>query len=371
MDTENHLLGGTSPGLHVTLTVLHFGPREHGPKAAIHAALHADEVPAMLVAHCLREQLGRLEAQGRMLGEVRLVPVANPLGLGQRLLGRHEGRFDLRDGVNFNRGYAALAPAAAGRLQGRLGTDATANVAAVRKALRETVRALPAQSATEHLKRALLANAVDCDVVLDLHCDAQAVVHLYALDVHEAPARELGAALGARAVLLAMDSGDAPFDEACSRPWIELRERFPGHPLPAACFASTVELRGEADVQWSLAQADAEALVAFLARHGLVDAPAGPWPEPRCEPTPLAASEPIVAPRAGLLVFEAEPGQRLRAGDCVATLLCPATGQHTALRAQSEGVLYARVATRWAAAGQRVAKVAGRTLARTGKLLSA
>lgn len=371
MDIEHHPLGGTSPGLRAALTVLHFGPRQRGPKAAIHAALHADEVPAMLVAQCLRERLAQLEEQGRLLGEVRLVPVANPIGLAQRVLGRQEGRFDLRDGVNFNRGYADLAAAAAERLHGRLGADAAANVAAVRQVLREHAQALTAQSPTEHLKRALLANAVDCDVVLDLHCDAQAVVHLYALDVHATLARELGAALRAQAVLLAMESGDAPFDEACSRPWVELQARFPEHPLPAACFAATVELRGEADVQWGLAQADADALVAFLARRGLVQAAPAPWPEPLCEPTPLAASEPIVAPHAGLLVFDAEPGAWLGAGQRVATLVCPDGGERTDLCTQSEGVLYARIATRWAAAGQRVAKVAGRTLARTGKLLSA
>lgn len=371
MHTTIHPLGGGSPGMQAELTVLHFGPADRGPKAAIHAALHADEVPAMLVAHCLRERLARLEAQGRLLGEVRLVPVANPIGLAQRVLGRHEGRFDLRDGLNFNRGYADLSEAAAQRLQGRLGADAQANVALVRQALREAALAWPAATATEHLKRALLAQAVDCDLVLDLHCDSQATMHLYALTVHEALATELGAALGAQAVLLAMESGDSPFDEACSRPWVQLQQRFQGHPLPAACFAATVELRGEADVRWDLAEADAAALLAFLARRGLVDADAAPTPEPRCQATPLAASEPVVAPHAGILVFDAEPGQRLRAGDRVATLLCPARGTRTELRTQSEGVLYARIATRWAAAGQRVAKVAGRTLRRTGKLLSA
>ncbi len=371
MHTETHPLDGTTPGQEAALTVLHFGPRDHGPKAAIHAALHADEVPAMLVAHCLREKLDRLEAEGRLRGEVRLVPAANPIGLSQRVLGRHEGRFDLRDGVNFNRGHADLSGAAADRLQGRLGDDAAANVHSVRQALREAARALPAVTATEHLKRALLVNAIDCDVVLDLHCDSQAVVHLYALTVHEALAAELAADLQAQALLLAMESGDAPFDEACSRPWVQLQQRFAGHPIPAACFACTVELRGEADVHWARAEADAEALLAFLGRRGLVD---GAWPPPAapsCEPTPLAGSEPIVAPRAGVLVFDAEPGERLRAGDRVATLLCPLTGTRTPLCTPAGGVLYARIATRWAAAGQRVAKVAGRTATRSGKLLSA
>ena len=371
MHTAIHPLGGATPGVPVALTVLHFGPRDHGPKAAIHAALHADEVPAMLVAQCLRTRLAQLEADGQLLGEVRLVPVANPLGLAQQVLGRHEGRFDLRDGVNFNRGYADLTTAALAQVQGRLGADATANVALIRAALRQAADALPAQTLTEHLKRRLLANAIDCDVVLDLHCDAQAVMHLYALTPHAPAADALGAWLGAQAVLLASDSGDSPFDEACSRPWLELQRLLPAHAIPPACFASTVELRGEADVHLAQADADAQALVHFLRWRGLVAGPAGPPPAARCQATPLAASEPIHAPHAGIVMFAAGPGDRLAAGATVASLLCPQTGATTLLRTQSAGVLYARIATRWAAAGQRLAKVAGTTLVRTGKLLSA
>ena len=40
------------------------------------------------------------------------------------------------------------------------------------------------------------------------------------------------------------------------------------------------------------------------------------------------------------------------------------------LHAQFSGLLYARVSTRWATAGKRLAKIAGTSLARTGKLLS-
>lgn len=371
MRTTLHPLHGLSPGLHAELQVLHFGPADGGPRATIQAALHADEVPALLVAQCLRERLERLEAAGQLRGEVRLVPVANPIGLAQRLLGHHEGRFDLRDGVNFNRGHADLAGAVRERLQGRLGTDAAVNAARVREALREAAAALPVVTPTEHLKRALLLNAVDCDVVLDLHCDSEAVVHLYTLTPHAALGAELGALLGARAVLLALDSGDAPFDEACSRPWLALQQQLPQHPLPLGCFSATVELRGQADVDPIQAGADAEAMIEFLRRRGVVAGEPMPLPPAACEPTPLAGSEPIVAPHAGIVVFEAQPGALLAAGGRVATLWCPASGRRTPLHTHSAGVLYARIATRWAAAGQRVAKVAGRTLARTGKLLSA
>lgn len=371
MHHDTHVLEGGSPGLHAELNILRFGADRAGPKAAIHAALHADEVPALLVGHCLRERLAALEAQGQLLGEVRLVPVANPIGLGQRLLGRHEGRFDLRDGLNFNRGYRLLSEALPEGLADRLGPDAARNVALVRAALRDAAQALPAQTLTEHLKRRLLLNAIDCDIVLDLHCDNEAVVHVYGLDVHEAAVAELGARLGAQAVLLAMDSGDGPFDEACSRPWTQLQKRHASVPLPPACLAVTVELRGEADVDFAQAAADADALIDFLRARGVVGGVAAPMPAPRCAPTPLASSEPIVAPHAGIVVFAARPGQQLGAGELVATLLDPGSGRCTLLRTEGGGLLYARMGARWAAAGQRLAKVAGRTLQRTGRLLSA
>lgn len=371
MLTETHALTGTTPGLRAELNVLRFGQADRGTKVAIQAALHADEVPALLVAQCLRERLAALEAQGRLMGEVRLLPVANPIGLGQRVLGHHEGRFDLRDGLNFNRGFSDLAARVPERVHGALGADAAANVAVLRRALREAALALPVQTPAEHLKQLLLLNAVDCDIVLDLHCDSEAVVHLYALDVHAPLAAELGARLGARAVLLAMDSGDGPFDEACSRPWVQLQQRWPDQAIPPACFAATVELRGEADVSFAQAAVDADALIGFLRARGVVAGGADTPPPPRCEPTPLTASEPIHAPHAGIVAFQAIPGQALAAGEVVATLIDPASGQRTELRTEGGGLMYARIATRWATAGQRLAKVAGRTLHRGGKLLSA
>jgi predicted deacylase len=85
----------------------------------------------------------------------------------------------------------------------------------------------------------------------------------------------------------------------------------------------------------------------------------------------LAASEPITAPRSGVVVFHAQPGERVAAGALIADLVDVDSGEVLPLRAQSAGVLYARSATRWALPGQPLAKIAGTTLARTGKLLSA
>ena len=370
MERHTLTLQPATPGTEHRLTVLLFGAAGRGPKACIQAALHADEVPALLVAQQLWRQLAALEAAGALLGEVVLVPYANPLGLGQLLLGQHQGRFDLRDGLNFNRGFPELGLAVARALDGRLGGDAAVNRLLIRQALHAAAQDLTVQHATQDLKRQLLLQALDADVVLDLHCDGQAALHLYALTPQADQAVELGALLGAQAVLLATESGDAPFDEACSRPWLQLQQHFPQAAIPLACFAATVELRGEADTSHSLAAQDSQALIEFLRRRGIVAGVPAPLPAPLCEPTPLAASEPVVAPQAGIVVFHVETGQHVGAGQNVADIVDLDSGAITAVCAQSAGVLYARCPLRWAARGSRLAKIAGTALARSGSLLS-
>jgi predicted deacylase len=195
-------------------------------------------------------------------------------------------------------------------------------------------------------------------------------MHLYALTPQAGWAAELGALLGAHAVLLATESGDSPFDEACSRPWLQLQQAFPQAAIPLACFAATVELRGEADTSHQLAQQDASAIIEFLRRRGIVAGAPAPLPAALCEATPLAGSEPLVAPHAGIVVFHVETGQRVRAGQNVVDIVDLDSGAITPVRAQSDGMLYARGALRWAARGSRLGKIAGTSLARSGKLLS-
>ena len=62
MQTDTIALTSGSPGTSHSLQVLRFGSPGRGPKAMIQAALHADEVPAMLVAQALHMQLAALDA---------------------------------------------------------------------------------------------------------------------------------------------------------------------------------------------------------------------------------------------------------------------------------------------------------------------
>jgi hypothetical protein len=367
MNKEIIHLQASAPGVHHSLQVLRFGAGLPGPKVYIHAALHADEVPALLVARALANALEAAERAGHLAGEVVLVPFANPIGLAQIQLGQQEGRFDLRDGVNFNRGYPELGGQIAAQVASKLGPDARENTALIR----EAVAGMVVHGTTQDMKKRLLQLAIDADVVLDLHCDTDAVMHVYGLTPQEDLLTELGADLGAQAALLATEAGDSPFDEACARPWLVLQGLFSAHPIPLACFGATVELRGERDTAHALAAQDATGICRFLARRGVITtAEPPPPPEPQCAATALESSEPIAAPHAGAVVFHRQPGERVKAGDVIADVVDPDSGVVTPVCCQSDGLLYARCAQRWATPGKRLAKIAGTQLARTGKLLS-
>ena len=353
------------------LTSFHFGTPGVGKKVYIQAGLHADEVPGMLVSRYLREALAALEAAGKLMGEVILVPAANPVGLSQAIHGAPFGRFDLHTGANFNRAYKHVADDLKVSLAGLLGDDAAANVRLVRTHALQSVERWQPSTDTEALKKTLLSMAIDADIVLDLHCDTESVVHIYTGTPLADAVRPLAAVMGAHAVLLALQAGGEPFDEACSRLWWDLASHFgPAFPLPPACVATTVELRGEADVSYELAEQDARALLRYLAHEGVIDQPATPLPPPLCEPTPLEGVEPIDAPRAGVVVFLKRHGDRVAPGDAIADLVDPVSGAALALRCTVGGVLFARSKHRHVLRGMTVAKVAGAVAFRTGSLLS-
>ena len=86
MQVREHRLVSPAPGTQRFLKSHHFGTPGEGEKIYLQASLHADELPGMLVLHHLQPLLAAAEAEGRIHGEIVLVPVANPIGLAQTLL---------------------------------------------------------------------------------------------------------------------------------------------------------------------------------------------------------------------------------------------------------------------------------------------
>lgn len=362
-------LPGRGPGTSHQILTLSFGDPDARPHVHVQGGLHADEGPGMMVARRLADLLAEAESAGRLQGHVTVVPFANPLGLGQVLHGDHSGRFDLYDGRNFNRDYPDLTDDAADQLAGVLTDDPQANVGLVRTALRTSLDKCRPVGPAEALRHHLMALALDADVVLDLHCDGEAEMHLYTQPAAWDRFAPLAALTGCRAVLLAEVSGGHPFDEALSGPWTALAKRFPDHPVPLGCASTTVELRGQSDVCRNMGTGDARAILDYLTHLGVLSGTVD-LPPAACRPTPLAGSEVLTAPAAGLLSYAVPLGTLVQEGQTVAEITDLETGQVIPVRASTSGVLYARPPTRIAEAGKRLGKIAGDRPFRDGPLLS-
>ena len=371
MHTRHHPLRGSPPGTQREIVSFHYGPEGSGRKVYVQASLHADELPGMLVAHHLKQRLLALEAAGKLSGEVVVVPVANPIGLGQTALLANIGRFELGSGENFNRHYPALFDKAVPLLEGQLGDDAAANAQTIRAALRSLIEALPEDTELMSQRKTLLGLACDAEVVLDLHCDAESLLHLYTGTALWPQCEPLARLTGARASLLADESGDNPFDEACSQTWWQLEAHFRGrHPVPMGCLSVTLELRGEADVSHPMASADADALVAFLIHRDIVDGPAPALPPLREPATKLDATDVLKAPVSGVVVYLRELGEVIRAGEVVFEVVEPISGAVHPVSSRTDGLFFARESQRYTRAGRSLAKVAGAVAVRSGKLSS-
>lgn len=377
MQRIDHPLLSPSLGSHKTLTSFHFGTPGRGPKVYIQASLHAEELPGMLVAHHLRALLEAADAAGQVLGEVVLVPVANPIGLAQRVDHKAMGRFDLDTSENFNRHYPDLAKAIWPVVQDTMGADAATNVKTVRSAIGQYLKQdWKPDTELQSLRHRLLSLSFDADYVLDLHCDCESVMHFYTEEACWPQFEPLTRFLQCQAVLLAKNSGSGPFDECLSGVWWRLADNLTeaGNtaPLPQGCCSTTIELRGEADVSHALAEADAQALLSYMQHLGVLACAEVPViPPARCQATPLAGSETLVAPSPGVVVFAAQPGQVLQVGDLVAEVIDPIANHSQRVLAGVAGPLYARVRDRYVTAGGELGKIAGAKAFKTGELLGA
>jgi uncharacterized protein len=358
-------LGSPSLGSTRHLVVHHYGRRGTRPKAYLQASLHADEIPPMLVQHHLIRLLDAADKAGTIRGEIVVVPVANPIGSGQVVNTTLAGRYDTAGGGNFNRHWPDLFVGLEERVKGKLGSDAAANVAVLRRAIGEGLAEMTGASQLTRKRLALARLAHDADFVFDLHCDSESLLHLYLSTVHWPEAADLSAEIGSRATMLCEDSGAASFDETFILPWTKLAAVLGAkYPIPAACLGATIEYRGQGDVSDALAEPDARALFRFFQRRGLIAGDPGPLPPALCEATRLEAVDVIRVEAPGVMAYRVELGEQVKKGQIIADLVDPMADDpstaRTPIATQADGLVLTRQYQKLVRPGDGIAKVVGR-----------
>ena len=369
------LLGDT-PGRSTELNYFRIGPPDAMRKVYLQAALHADEQPGIMVLHHLLPLLQAADAAGELNASFVLLPMVNPLGMGDIEFGQHQGRYNRASGLNHNRDWPVLYDAVGAGLAAKLGSDEDENIQLVRSALRDLAASLPQVTAFEQWRQCVVAEACDADYVFDLHCDDDSLLHIFSIPQLADNMQQLANWSGAAATMLAEDSGGGSFDEVWPAIWLRLAAECGDKPLPLPVVSCTLEYRGQIDTFDDLNRQDAHNLYGYFHEQGLIggtslgakgDARAG---------TDLRATEYLRAPQAGLLAYCVELGDWVKKGDRIADLIqldgAGAFVDRIPLIAGLSGQVISRKTTKYVWAGANVSKIVGSEIleSRIGSLLS-
>ncbi|SOE17063.1 hypothetical protein SAMN05877838_1950 [Hoeflea halophila] len=342
MKTEIETIVGETPGISYELIVHRLeGTDVSAPRVYIQSGLHADERPGVAALHFLIPMLEQAEAEGRLRGSLILVPHANPIGAAQHLYGEHMGRFATGTRTNFNRDFPVP------------GDDG----------MRHLDKASAPVFAERRLKSRLLELADGCPIVLDLHCDDESVQYVYAPEVLWPEMSDLAACLDAEAALLWDSGADRAFEEAVFE---QMQARAPDGDLSGHC-VTTVELRGQNDVDVTLARKDAEGLYRFLQGRGVVAADTTPAPALKAGfvGKPIRHVDMVTAPAGGTLLFHVAPGDRVEAGQLLAEIITNpgCKGGSVEVRAPQAGYVLTRRIRRFIRMGDNLLKIISDTAA--------
>jgi predicted deacylase len=366
---ETISLPGAMPGTQRQLRVFSFGDPGARPKAYLQAGLHADEPAGMMILRELCKLLAAAEEAGEIKGEIIVVPMANPLGVDQALNSAIMGRFELRTGANFNRSWPDLVTGLADSVRKRIGKDEEENVELVRRELKRRIAGLQAESPIMAQRIALARRAYDADLVVDLHCDDEALSYMMAPDELWDEAKRFAADVGVHSLQLNGETNGAHcFDECFLAPWQTLRQEL-GDRVPLACHAFTFEMGGVLDVDPKQASRYAQGFFRYLRRVGCIKGVA-----PRYRANGLnefREFEMLDSPAGGLLLYRQQLGDWVAPGDVLAEIVDPTAPdletEPAVIKASMKGCVVSRRLSRQVAFGDFVVMLAGHERPASGK----
>ena len=251
----------------------------------------------------------------------------------------------------------------------RIGKDPEENVELVRRELKRRIAALQAESPIMAQRIALARRAYDADLVVDLHCDDEALSYMMAPDELWDEAKRFAADVGVHSLQPNGESNGAHcFDECFLAPWQMLGKEF-GERVPLACHAFTFEMGGVLDVDPKQAIRYAQGFFRYLRRLGCIEGAA-----PRYRANGLnefREFEMLDSPAGGLLLYRQQLGDWVSPGDVLAEIVDPTAPdletEPAVIKASMKGCVVSRRLSRQVAFGDFVVMLAGHERPASGK----
>lgn len=287
------------------------GSRPGATSVYLQSAMHGSEVQGSLVLALLLEYLDK----NPPLGNVRIVPNCNPVGLNNKRGEYTDGRNDPVRGDNWNRKY--FLPSTGldwdAFLKKHHSSDQKLLFADFRRILKKALAEKEAKGVGERIAFTLQRLSIDYDICLDLHCANRSVRHAYVGEFAKEDTKYLGIPFQ---LIMPNDRFGGSMDEVFFAPWAELARRRGSKVIPAQ--GITIELGNHEELSTAEAKRDLETILNFLRHRGVIKGRAKKMRPLQCE---LSGYTLISAPIGGLAEVLCTLGKPVKRGEVVAKIL--------------------------------------------------
>ncbi|WP_203249892.1 MULTISPECIES: succinylglutamate desuccinylase/aspartoacylase family protein [Cysteiniphilum] len=246
------------------------GQDQNAKKVYIQASMHASEIQGNAVIINLLKHFNEEQPQG----DITIIPQCNPFGRDILIGAGHQGRFDATNGDNWNRyyfkpeiDYQSFAKEHLKSAQAEYATALRNEISAQMTAALNNDFGL---SRARRLNYTMQLEALQADIILDLHTDSLAIDYLYSPQY----AKDSAESLGFEYVLLIENKCNGSLDEAGFYPWWSVQKAFTelGRNEPVLVDSFTLELGSEELIDHKKAQIQSNRILNYLAAQQVIAA---------------------------------------------------------------------------------------------------
>lgn len=309
-------------GRNLHVPIYKFKGSQPGPNVYIQSSIHGAEVQGNVVIHHLINLLKTIPINGN----ITLAPNCNPVGTNIKSGEYTLGRFDPISGQNWNRGYYFDASWIEDFAKSHANTDSVAKIKSTFRAqIKQNIEAKLSQtwgaSLAQTLNLKLQLNAVDADIVLDLHNGPVSTRHIYVPEYAKASASYFNIPQ----VILIPNEFAGALDEATFCHWWHLTDALERH-APNKTWsldveAFTMEMGSQEVIDFEAGYQDAMSILSYLNFKGcLTQSDIQPNSMTR-HAAYLKDYKIMYSQQGGIVEYVAKPGQRVKQGDIMAKIL--------------------------------------------------